>query len=166
MHFPELAKQLDQWNALADGWTTSVMWFQGVCHKTSEKATNDLTSSFPQLLRALGEGEIEAAAVTWRIENNRLEASWQQDIDGQPAWSQITRGDSQRDLLAGKALGPVIEDVERVWETVRTFPNLQPVVEWRRRRVAHDTLRPRLLDALEQAELVVELKGKCAHCPR
>lgn len=152
-HFPDLAAQLGQWNQLADGWNTEVVRFQGLCHKEAEKATNGTDSNLPNLLQVIGLREVEPAAITWRVEDSRLEASWQLDFDKQPAWSPIIT----RDLSIGS--------MERVWTALQSFPYLAPVAEWRNRRIAHDGLRPRLLDALEHAEIGVELKGRCANCP-
>jgi len=152
-HFPDAAKQLDQWNHIADGWSESGMRFQGLCHKVSEPATGETTNTFPQLLRAVGEGEIPTSAITWRVENGRLEASWGLDIDREPAWSPIVTQNLS------------IEKIERVLEALRSFPERQPVAEHRALCIAHDALRPQLLDALEHAEIAVELKGRCQHCP-
>ncbi|MHB8614105.1 MAG: hypothetical protein ACYDAL_17035 [Candidatus Dormibacteraceae bacterium] len=154
VHFPHVAEQVDQWNNIADGYGEASRRFVGLCHNEAERVTgpNDPTS-FHYLLGVLGQGQVDAEAVIWRVENGRLEASWQLDIDREPAFSPIVTKNLTSDV------------VERVWQTVIDFPKLPGVQDWRTSKEAHDQLRPVLADSLERAEIAFELKGKCPHCP-
>lgn len=156
VHFPHVADQLDQWNKIADGYGEAARRFAGLCHKEAERVTGPSDpTSFHYLLNAIGQGQVQVdvSAVTWRVENGRLEASWQLDIDHEPAFSPIVTKELSSEV------------VERVWQAVCDFPNLPGVQDWRTREEAHDQLRPALYDSLERAEIAFDLKGKCPHCP-
>jgi len=154
VHFPHVADQVDQWNTIADGYGEATRRFGGLCHKEADRVTGPSDpTSFHDLLNGIGRGDVDVAAVMWRVENGRLEASWQLDIDREPALSPIVTKDLTSDV------------VERIWQTVSDFPKLPAVQEWRTREEAHDQLRPVLSDSLERAEIAFDLKGKCPHCP-
>lgn len=154
VHFPHAADQLDQWNKLAEGYNEGISRFAGLCHKEAERVTGPADSTgFHFLLNAIGHGQVDLSEVTWRVENGRLEASWQLDVDNEPAFSPIVTKGLTSDV------------VERAWQTVCDFPNLPGVQNWMTKKKAHDQLRPALADSLERAEIAFDLKGRCPHCP-
>jgi hypothetical protein len=153
-HFPDVARNLDEWNHVAAGLEELGNRFQGLTHRQAEAASDDqVTTALPMLLSSLGRGEVELEDITWRVENGQLEASWQSDVFGAPAFSQIIRSGQLTD-----------KGIQRVWDAVDAFPNLPDVRDYRTRLEAARRLRPVLLDGLEHAEIAVELKGKCEHC--
>jgi hypothetical protein len=152
-HFPYIAEQLDQWNKIADGYKQSIDRYTGTCHRESERATGDVQSSLHSLLWAIGQGDVDVADVIWRVDNGRLEASWQLDVDDQPAFAPIATKGLTNDII------------DSVWETVRDFPNLPAVHDWRTRVDGKRQLRFPLIDSLERVEITFDLKGKCQHCP-
>jgi hypothetical protein len=154
-HFPDVARNLDAWNEVAAGLEELGNRFQGLTHREAESASDDqVTTALPMLLSAIGRGEVGLDDITWRVENGQLEASWQSDVFGAPAFSQIIRSGH----LSNKS-------VQGVWEVVSAFPNLPDVRDYRTRIEEARQLRPVLLDGLEHAEIAVDLKGKCEHCP-
>lgn len=154
-HFPDVARNLDLWNKLATGLDELGNRFQGLTHREAESSNPDqVTTALPMLLSALGRGEVRLADITWRVENGQLEASWQLDVFGAPAFSQIVRSGHLTDTI-----------VKSVWEAVSAFPDLPDVRDYRTRLQEAQRLRPLLLDGLEHAEIAVELEGKCEHCP-
>jgi hypothetical protein len=156
-HYPLIARQIDEWNRLATGYSEASTRFQGLTYRETEKAFGGkISNGLPQLLGPLGQGDLDASAIVWQYANQQVEASWTRNFFNEPAWLTIidrsTSGITEADLL-------------RVWEVISAFPDLTPVSEWRTRLQGARRLRPLLLDALEHAEIAVELKGKCGHCP-
>jgi hypothetical protein len=76
-HFPDVARNLDEWNQVATGIDELGNRFQGLTHREAEAASDDqATTALPMLLSGVGRGEVRLADVTWRVENGQLEASW------------------------------------------------------------------------------------------
>jgi membrane protein implicated in regulation of membrane protease activity len=85
-HYSEVADQIDEWNRLANGYVQASHRFLVVTHREAEQATNDRTTGLPVLLGDYGRGDVELSDMTWRVENNRLEASYQVTVMNEPAW--------------------------------------------------------------------------------
>jgi hypothetical protein len=152
-HYPVVGQQIDGWNLLATGYSESAMRFQGITHREAERATGDRSTGLPMLLSDLGRGAVDLDAITWRVENNRLEASYQLDVFNQPAFSPMVTTDLS------------VAAIERFWAVLSMFSTLPEVREWRAKVEGIQRLRPALSDQLDRAEITVALRGKCQHCP-
>jgi len=151
-HYPLVGHQIDDWNRIASGYRESAYRYQALTNRAAEKATQGRATGLPMLLNELGRGDLAIGAITWRVQNNQLEASWALDVFNEPAFSPM--------------LAEVTEqDVENAWQAISTFGDLREVKDWSARVDAVKRLRPALLDALEHVEIAVDLKGKCEHCP-
>jgi len=152
-HYPQVAKEVDEWNELTSGYRQMNNRFIAITHREAEKATSDRATTLPMLLGDLGRGEIDPGEITWRMDGNRFEASYAVSIFNEPVFSPIISN------------GPTADDVERCWSVVAAFSDLPEVREWRARVDEERRLRPLLTDSLEHAEYALGLKGKCEHCP-
>jgi hypothetical protein len=106
----------------------------------------------------VGTCDLEPTTIDWQVENIQLQASWSQNTLREPAWSTIVG----RPVAAG--LTSV--SLQRIWDAICAFPELPDVRDWRIRVHEADRLRPILLDGLGRAEIAVDLKGECEHCPQ
>lgn len=152
-HYPIVAKEIDEWNQLANGYSQINNRFIATTHREAEKATGDRTTTLPMLLSDLGNGQIALRDITWRMDGNRFEASYVVSIFNEPVYSPMISN------------GPSAQDIEHFWDVVAEFPNLSEVREWRERIDDERRLRPLLTDSLDHAEYALDLKGKCEHCP-
>ncbi len=85
-HYPEVAQEIDEWNQLASGYAQINNRFIATTHREAEKATSDRTTTLPMLLSDLGRGEINLGDITWRMDGNRLEASYAVNIFSEPVF--------------------------------------------------------------------------------
>lgn len=152
-HYPEVAAAVDEWNRMANGYRGVLSRFAGQTHKTSEQLTGTVNSGFPRLLQQVGEGDLAASDITWRIVDGRLESSWERDVDEQPVFVPVVTAQATD------------ETQEKVQRGIAAFLETPLVRDRRARREVNDRLRPVLLDAFERAEIAVVLKGRCEHCP-
>ncbi len=152
-HYPQVAKEIDEWNQLATGYAQINNRFIATTHREAEKATSDRTTTVPMLLGDLGRGEIDLGDITWRMEGNRFEASYAVSIFNEPVYSPLISN------------GPTADDVERFWSVVAALSDVPEVREWRARVDEERRLRPVLTNSLDHAEYALGLKGKCVHCP-
>jgi len=152
-HYPDVAAAVDEWNRMANGYREVLRRFAGQTHKTSEQLTGSVNSGFPRLLQQVGQGDLGVSNITWRIVDGRMEASWERDVDDQPVFVPVVTTQATDETL------------ERVRSGIAAFLETPLVRERRARREVNDRLRPVLLDALERAEIAVELKGRCEDCP-
>ena len=153
-HYPSVASVVDEWNQMAHAYNDVLGRFAGLAHTTAEEITGRANTGLPRLLIKLGDGDLDISDIAWRIENGQLEGSWEQYNDGKPAFSPVAWPDA------------TTETMEQVQVRVAAFRDLPLVRERRRLREVNDRLRPILLSAFDDAELAVELNGRCPHCPR
>jgi hypothetical protein len=159
-HYPEVARSIDEWNSVATDFDEAGRRYRGLTYRESEKVMLDdhTSNGLPDLLSAIGLGDLESATIDWQVENSQLQASWSQNTLREPAWSTIVG----RPVAAGLTSA----SLQRIWDAIRVFPELPDVRDWRMRVHEVDRLRPILLDGLGRAEIAVDLTGGCEHCPQ
>jgi hypothetical protein len=156
-HYPQVAIELDEWNGLAIGFDEAAARYRGLSHREAEKVLDQRGGNgLPDLLSALGQGDVQTGSITWQFQDLQMQASWSQDTFREPAWSTI---------IGKPATGLSETDIQRIWDAVCAFQDLPDVRDWRMRLQETRRLRPILVEGLGRAEIAVELEGRCEHCP-
>ena len=166
-HYPKVGAVMTEWNQMALGWTQLLGRYGGFSHKSSEEITGSTNSSLARLLISYGGRDVDLDDVAWRVNNGHIEASWELDVDNEPAWVPIMQSPGTvMDAYAGRTEAILGAKLEEVKAKVADFPAQPLTVERRRQQEINDRLRPILIAAFDDAEMAVELTGHCPHCPK